>query len=200
VDADLIPNEILVEEDWVSQHQKAGVNAYLDVYRTASRIERDGIELMRREFLDDMAEHWQVGREMGNGGNVLSLRKRDCDVEEHRTSPAETVSERRDLFGPVYEHTKSRRKRDRETTYEDPDTMTFVSTTERAQAHLLERITILMETDDHLDPNILTIGGLGNMQNTHRVESLGDQEDVVRGAWEREFRLPPRIELMGMMS
>jgi len=141
VDADLIPNEIL------------------DVYRTASRIERDGIELMRREFLDDMAEHWQVGREMGNGGNVLSLRKRDCDVEEHRTSPAETVSERRD---------------------EDPDTMTFVSTTERAQAHLLERITILMETDDHLDPNILTIGGLGNMQNTHRVESLGDQEDVVR--------------------
>lgn len=78
--------------------------------------------------------------------------------------------------------------------------MTFVSTTERAQAHLLERITILMESDDHLDPNIVTIGGLSNMQNTHRAESLGDQEDVVRGAWEREFRLPPRIESMVMMS
>jgi len=56
---------------------------------------------MRREFPDDMTEHWHVGREMGNGGNVLALRKRDCDVEEQRTSPVETVSETRDLFGPV---------------------------------------------------------------------------------------------------
>lgn len=200
MDADLVPNEILVGEDWVPQHQKAGVEAYLDVDRTANGIEGDGIEFMRREFPDDMTEHWQVGPEMGNGGNVLALGERDCDVDEQRTSPAEMVSERRDLFGPVCEHTKSRRKRDRESAYEDPDTVTFVPATERAQAHLVERITILMEADDHLDPDVLTIGGLGDMQNTDGVESPGDQEDVVRGAWEREFRLPPRIEVTGMMS
>jgi hypothetical protein len=155
---------------------------------------------MRREFPDDMTEHGHEGREMGNGGNVLALRKRESDVEEQRISPVEMVSRRRDLFGPVYEPTITRRKRDRETTNEDPDAVTFLSTTERTQVQLLERIAILMEADDHLDANVVTIGSLGDMQNTHCVESPGDQEDVVRGAWEREFRLPPRIELMGMMS
>ena len=154
-------------------------------------MEGDGIEFMRREFLDDMTEHGHVRREMGNGGNVLALRKREGDVEEQRVSPMEMVSGRRDLFGPVYEPTKARRKRDRETTYENSDTVTIVSTTERAQVQLLERITILMKADDHINPDVVTIGSLCDMQKTSCVESPGDQEDVVRGAWEREFRPAP---------
>jgi hypothetical protein len=47
-------------------------------------------------------------------------------------------------------------------------------TTERAQFRLFERITILLEAGDHLDPNILTIGSLGKMQNTQCLEPLGD--------------------------
>ena len=163
VDADLIPNEILVEKDLVSQHQKVGVNAYLDVDRTVSRMEGDGIKLMRWEFLDDMTEERHVGREAGNGGDVLSFGERDCDVEEQGISPVDMVPGPGDLFGPAYEPTKTRRKQDRETTYEDSDAMTIVSMTERAQARLLERIAVLVEADDHLDPNVLTTGRLSKM-------------------------------------
>ena len=159
VDADLIPNEILVEKDLVSQHQKVGVNAYPDVDRTV-RIEGDGIKLMRREFLDDQIEESHAGHEAGNGGDVLSFGERDCDVEEQDISPVHMVG---DLFGPAYELTNTRRKHDRESTYEDYDTVTIVPTTEPAQARLLKRITVLIEADDHLDPNIVTIGSLGNM-------------------------------------
>ena len=45
-------------------------------------IKRDGTKRMRREFLEHVSEQGQVGHEVGNGGNIRALRKRDGDVEE----------------------------------------------------------------------------------------------------------------------
>jgi len=81
-----------------------------------------------------------------------------------------------------------------EATYQDSEALTFVSTAERAHLRLLERVTILIEADNHIDPNIISIGSLGNMQRSQCIEPLGEQEYVVRGARKREFCPAPHLE------
>jgi len=80
------------------------------------------------------------------------------------------------------------------------EALTFVSTAERAHLRLLKRVTILVEADNHIDPNIVSIGSLGNMQPSHCMEPLGEQEYVVRGARKREFRPAPHVESRVMPS
>lgn len=55
-----------------------------------------------------------------------------------------------------------------------------------------------MESDDHIDPNIGSIGSLGKMQDSQCIEPLGEQEYVVRGARKREFGPAPHFEWMVM--
>jgi hypothetical protein len=76
-----------------------------------SRIEGDGIKLMRWESLDDMTKQGQVGRKVGDSGDVLAFRKRDCDVKEQRISFV--VFELGDLFVSAYEPIETRRKQGR---------------------------------------------------------------------------------------
>jgi hypothetical protein len=42
----------------------------------------NGTKRMRRELLERVSEPGQVGREVGNGGDIRARRKRDGDVEE----------------------------------------------------------------------------------------------------------------------
>ena len=85
-----------------------------------------------------------------------------------------------------------------ETTYQDSEAVTFVSTAERAHFRLLECVAVLVETDDHINPNIVSIGSLCNMQHSHSIETPGEQEYVVRGARKREFCPAPHFESMVM--
>jgi len=54
----------------------------LRVYRPVTSMKGNGTKRMRREFLEHVSEQGQVSREVGNGGNIRALRKRDGDVEE----------------------------------------------------------------------------------------------------------------------
>ena len=45
-------------------------------------VEGDGTKCMRRELLEYVSEPGQVGREVGDGGDIRARRKRDGDVEE----------------------------------------------------------------------------------------------------------------------
>ena len=45
-------------------------------------VKGDGTKRVRGEFLERMSEPWQVGCEVGDGGNIRARRKRDGDVEE----------------------------------------------------------------------------------------------------------------------
>jgi hypothetical protein len=51
-----------------------------------------------------------------------------------------------------------------------------------------------MEANDHIDPDIVSIRSLGKMQHTQRIETLGEQEYLVRGARKREFGPAPLFE------
>lgn len=81
-----------------------------------------------------------------------------------------------------------------EATYQDSEAVTFVPTAERAHLRLLECVTVLVEADDHIDPNIVSVRSLGKMQHSHCIEPLGEQEYVVRGARKREFCPAPHLE------
>ena len=81
-----------------------------------------------------------------------------------------------------------------EATYQDSEAVTFVPTAERAHLRLLECVTVLVEADDHFDPNIVSVRSLGKMQHSHCIEPLGEQEYVVRGARKREFCPAPHLE------
>jgi len=45
-------------------------------------MKREGTKSVRREFGDHMTERRELGLEVGYDGNVLSLGKRDGDIEE----------------------------------------------------------------------------------------------------------------------
>jgi hypothetical protein len=47
-------------------------------------MKRDGTKSMRLECFEEMSVLGQVRLEVGNGGDVLALRKRDGDVEKQR--------------------------------------------------------------------------------------------------------------------
>jgi hypothetical protein len=61
-----------------------------------------------------------------------------------------------------------------EATHQEPEALTFVPTAERAHFRLLECVAVLMEADDHIDPNIGSIGSLGKMQHSQSIEPLGE--------------------------
>jgi len=77
--------------------------------------------------------------------------------------------------------------------------VTIVPTAKRAHARLVEYIAVLMKADDHLDPNIVSISSLGNMQNSYGTEPMVDHEDIFRGAWKSEFCPPPHFESRMML-
>jgi len=56
-----------------------------------------------------------------------------------------------------------------------------------------------MKADDHLDPNIVSISSLGNMQNSYGTEPMVDHKDIFRGAWKSEFCPPPHFESRMML-
>lgn len=85
-----------------------------------------------------------------------------------------------------------------EATYQESEALTFVPTAERAHFRLLECVAVLMEADDHIDPNIGSIGSLGKMQDSQCIKPLGEQEYLVRGARKREFGPAPHFEWMVM--
>ena len=78
--------------------------------------------------------------------------------------------------------------------------MTVFPAAERAQVRLLEQIAILAGADGDFDPNIITIGGLYNMQNAPCMDSRGEQENIIRGARQRQFCPQPRLESGRMKS
>jgi len=81
-----------------------------------------------------------------------------------------------------------------EATYQEPEALTCVPAAERAHFRLLECVAVLMEADDHVDPNIVSIRSLDNMQHSKCIEPPGEQEYVVRGARKREFGPAPHFE------
>jgi hypothetical protein len=86
-----------------------------------------------------------------------------------------------------------------EATYQESEALTIVPAAERAHFRLLECVAVLMEADDHIDPNIGSIGSLGNVQDPQCIEPLGEQEYLVRGARKREFGPAPQFEWMVML-
>jgi hypothetical protein len=140
----------------------------------------DGSKRMRGEFLNYVSEHAQVGLKVWNGGNVLGLRKGDGDVEEQRISLARMVR----ALGPGSKNI---------------DAVTIVSTAKRAHARLVEFIAVLMKANDQLDPNIVSISSLDNMQNSYGTDPMVDHEDIFRGAWKSEFCPPPHFESRMML-
>jgi hypothetical protein len=77
--------------------------------------------------------------------------------------------------------------------------VTIVSTAKRAHARLVEFIAVLMKADDQLDPNIVSISSLDNMQNSYGTDPMVDHEDIFRGAWKSEFCPPPHFESRMML-
>jgi hypothetical protein len=78
--------------------------------------------------------------------------------------------------------------------------VTTFSTAKRAQVCPLEQIVTPTGTDRDLNPNIVTIGSLDNMQHASCIESRGDQEDIVRGTRQRKFCPLPHLEPRRKMS
>ena len=85
-------------------------------------------------------------------------------------------------------------------TYENCDTVTILFTEDRAHLRVLEQTTTLLRTYDDINPDIVTVGTLDEMQHAASAEILGAQEDIIRGARQREFCPLPLLEPMSTMS
>jgi hypothetical protein len=128
---------------------------------------------MRRESGDELTEKGKASLKIRKSVDVFALREGKSDVEKYPVSFVMAMVESGCLLTNCMSTNKAKATMAEEATYKNPDAVASVATAKCTQTRPFKYIADVVMPNDHLDPNVLAIRCLDDLQMTEGMEPSG---------------------------